>query len=732
MKKKFRYFLTNEDGLFYYTSGGQVYTTNVPTPLKYDPNDWHETSIRWARDFFLSGVFRSFSLSITFVQDGRQILAFIAATQRGYESKCKLVIEKLDTFDWQHKPYFSGDIDFSQGRLSKNQYQVEILDGGLASLLRAKQDTPYEIAINPGGAVKTLMDGIFLRTSYNYVPLGLSWTGTSGKLKSLPTAFTLQEGDYNVAVAAGQQLIDFELYSVGFVINNTEFANATFRATQAMDAIVDGNMQVRVKKTSLTGSDTLRVFLYVVDSTQTVKSITNLYIGPSLSNGQDQTFDISFSKSLTLASGDRIFLNIGSTPLQNNEFYITPNPPDQQIYKFAIRSTFRLPRTVASGDRYVDFCRKLIVDKICEGKYGFRSDFLGSPGTVLFDNRPYCTIVTSGDALRQIGTVTKPAKIKASLGESLKTGKTLWMLGLGVEQDAAGNEIVRMERDTHFFDKNSVICDLGEIEYPGQSFMQDMLYGSLDIGVARQDYDGTNGRDEFTLAGTYDFPTRSAPGKRWDMVAPHRWDMYGIEYARSQNIGKETTDDSSDDSVFLFEVNQAPTTFTIGGGSVTYHTLARRQNDLGNSATGLLFPSSAYNLSMTQKRCFLRNSPLIRASLWQQDDQVVKFQTSLKNGDVVSNLGSGQIVERGNVRVDSLGEPLYLPKLFEFNARAPKNFPDLMAANPYGRINFSVRIRGSLVQCGGFVDEVNIKPGSNDVAEWSLIVCPDVDLAKLV
>jgi hypothetical protein len=40
--------------------------------------------------------------------------------------------------------------------------------------------------------------------------------------------------------------------------------------------------------------------------------------------------------------------------------------------------------------------------------------------------------------------------------------------------------------------------------------------------------------------------------------------------------------------------------------------------------------------------------------------------------------------------------------------------------------------KGVLARLGGFLNEVKLKPGTNDVAEWSLICCPDVDLALLV
>jgi hypothetical protein len=49
----------------------------------------------------------------------------------------------------------------------------------------------------------------------------------------------------------------------------------------------------------------------------------------------------------------------------------------------------------------------MLIEKITEGKYGFRSDFLSDPNRVEFDNSPWNTIVTSGDALRRTGTSSK-------------------------------------------------------------------------------------------------------------------------------------------------------------------------------------------------------------------------------------------------------------------------------------------------------------------------------------
>lgn len=738
MKGKFRYFFATEGTprLYYRKSGGQVVSDGDRVPLQSDPIDWAETEILYARGDMFSGIFRTLSLSVAFVKDGREILHHIATSQRGYESRCLMIIEKLDSTTQLYLPYFEGAVNFSRAELTELQYNVEMQDAGLAALLIAKEDTVFELPINPGGGIRTLMDGVFLRTTYNYVPLGITWDNGNDPAVAqgywtVPIGFVGREGDYEVALSPSQQLNKNIPTVVGATFSDLEYANYAFAANQQMDVVIEGRLQVTFTVRG-GGSSTFTMLMIVAGSDRKVKSITTVSPAqPATPNGASSVIEFAINQSLSLDTGDRIMFVFPSQAARQVTFRITANPTTEQIYTLAIRSTFRLPRTDAQGDRYHDFCAKLF-GKMSDGKYGFRSDYLSNRALVAVDNKPWNTIVTSGDALRRIGNIDKPAKLKSSPGDAVKHALDMWQVGLGIERDAAGNEIIRMEHESHFYRNNEVMCDLGIVPFPAVTYMQDKLYGGLQVGVEKQDYDGLNGKDEPNMIQQWDFPTLTQPGKRWDMVSPFRWDMYGIEFTRSKYIEKKTTDDSSDDSVFLFEVNDNPSQLTYRGVTLaSFYTLARRQNDPGNNLTGMLFPASAYNAAMSPKRNLLRNGSIIRASLYQQEGQKITFQTNNKNADVASNLGSGLIVERQDIPVESLPAPLYLPILFTFTAPAPRNFPDLINAVPYGRVNFSVMVRGIAVQFGGFIDQVRLKPGNNEAAEWSLIACPDVDLSQL-
>jgi hypothetical protein len=165
--------------------------------------------------------------------------------------------------------------------------------------------------------------------------------------------------------------------------------------------------------------------------------------------------------------------------------------------------------------------------------------------------------------------------------------------------------------------------------------------------------------------------------------------------------------------------------------SAGQYLLARRQNEPGNSVSGLVAGNTSFNLGLLPKRCMQRNSPRVRAGLHLQDDTYITFQNLDQNSRVASKLSATQVVERLSELVSSFGPMPFLPIRMEFVAPPPDDFLRLVEANPTGRIPFERELYGQRVPLAGFIDQAIVNLGTREATNWSLICSPSVDLGRL-
>ena len=739
-RKQFRYYLKADANTYYYESGRDVLTTSQPKPLIFDPLEWKETDLRWARNVKYHGIFRSFVVPLSFVKDGAHILRHICATQSGYSSVCILDIQILDHTTQLYKPYYTGNIDFSKKRNYRTNFQAEVIDAGLAALVKAKESTPQEIVVKPSNdALNILMDGIRERNTSTLV-LANDFLATNTWHQMMPTiAIQSSESDIKVDVIAQtqQQGLGSNFYK------DYPFYRASIDGT----VYVDYNVRVQVGNSA--GSN-LATHSYVMlirkyDPTLTTATDYFIYNNPNFVSYVALNEAIG-TKAIQVNEGDVLVYFAGLFPFNGgagaDAFLI------YQTYEYStfnVRYDLRLPTTEIWGDRYYDFYRKFVAS-MTAGAYQGVSTFLSTPNLSVFDNKPYNTVVTCGDALRGLGRAPLPgvifrdATIKTTLDGINDDAAARWMTGIGVERDAMGNEVLRLEPLAHFYQNDVVLIELGEVKDVVENYAEDYIFNLLKVGTANQDYDNLNGKDEPNTTQVYELPETQIKNEL-NLVSPYRADMYGVEFVRANLSNKKTTDNSSDNDTFVIEVQDSPvsTTYTptptANPVTTVAYKLQRLQNNPGNFATGLISAETAFNLGDTPRRRLMRNGPRIHTALYQLDNRTILFKTTDKNDALQSRLSTatGLVVETSNISVGQLAAPLFLPIYFEFETKVVENIGDLIAANPYGRINFKMRDKNGILRTvGGFIDEVSVKPADRETQTWKLIACPDTDLSLFI
>jgi hypothetical protein len=309
-----------------------------------------------------------------------------------------------------------------------------------------------------------------------------------------------------------------------------------------------------------------------------------------------------------------------------------------------------------------------------------------------------------------------------------------------------------------------------------------MVYNTIKTGYGNYTYDKVNGLDEFNVQQNWKTNITKVV-KELDLTSPARADMYGIEITRADYFRKDTTDSSSDTDVYMVDCVQGGTylyyegqyvitgtdtitipnvlalptvggLITIGGtqyavtsatlivaGSTTiqvsgtltngtfndqiliYSATAYLVNRPAYAITGLINPSTAYNINLSPKRALLANASFIHSFI-EDDSSNIEFTSGEKNSDMVADA----LIEKEDVPVSTLGAKLYKPYYFNFECIVPDNFLDVMATNPYGLITFAYR--GNTYS--GYLWDGGVKPATRDAAKFKLLCGPNTNLLNLI
>lgn len=734
MKAPYRYSLTDSNGKYLYCNqAGQVeLPSDTPKYLDYSPIDWSELKITYERNMENFGVFRTYTLPLTFPKTTATLLRDIFA-RHGYEAVTMFHIETLNTEIQDYEPLASAEIDYTQFHGVWNNetepftVKINLMDNSLSEFIKANENLQQEIPIDGriGGLTLTI-DGIERKNAARWlVSDGLFTEGNTNPAPghSLNATIVTVDGDNkndvkDVTWKRSSLITDF--------INDGKYI---YKATATRTIEFAYNITVHIGSVSGFSYVLGKAPVYVIQkwdgSTVTVVHTIRDFTGTSF---LDQTHNLSGTVSLNASVGDEFYISvfIQPTPLANEWMNFNYDPASWITLKYYDR----LPASTAGGMRYHDVYKNLIEIQ-SGGKYTLQSNFLFQPLTS-YNSQPYYAVLSPAESIKG----RAGAKIKVSMDELRKFGRTNWMLAHGIE----GNKL-RVEPLDYFFKKDDVILTLDNWEKNSFQFSvaRDMLYSGVRVGYEPQTYDGINGADEFNTLQQYKFPVNRV-GTILDLVSPIRADIHGIEQARQaqfiytdSNGLKETATPQQDDTLFAIETDNS---FNIKRWSGTVS-----QNE------ALL---TTYNTGFSPKRGLLRNLPHIY-SIMPRDYFTSPVPASYANDEIRLTATANQ----GNLRTQFSGSPviiendsvnlsynsfkparaLFKPIYFEFNCEVEDNFLKLIYQKPYGVIRFKIPQPYPPYPARyftGFIVSVEVVTHAKKLYHWKLLSSPDNDLSLLV
>lgn len=746
-----------------------------PAHLKYTPDGWKDTLVNFGRSITYMGLFREFTVPMRFVKDGAKILRYILWT-KGKNAIAYFALHRLNRLAYPHSydTFTYGELDFVKSKQKQDDktFTINVMQGGLSKLLKAGENTVYDIAVNTDANKKTVyLDGLPFTNKIIYtVYSGQEIVGTS-----TPQFYYLGMGIVDkTGLSQGVIMQDSVFQNTAVIPNNFYFA---WSVSKTIKAKITGKISGICTYDNFGNDSNLLInIIRTSDSTNTIYQTVTIPTGGPFSDGDP--FNVSFYREIDMNPHDRLYFRVAGTPWTQHLFTI-------QSGEITVQYDVKFDPTLTEGlSPYTLFER--ITDKMTEGKYGVKSTFLQQMDDL---------ILTSGTALRR----TVPSSIKTSLTDffqAMKTrGKKKYSIGLGIE----GDKLVIEELD--YFFQDTVIMDLGVVDDLEIFIAEDLLYNTIKVGYKDQTVDDINGRNEVNVQQRYTTPNDRTP-KELDLVSPYRSDPYGIESARSDQFGQKQTSSTADNETFLLSVEKLSTvdvryyfgdfqteinggqyyikipsvlyqitngeqliisgsvsnngTFTVENTSylITGFTYIRVTQAVTNevissgtvthknteaysllrpaytSITGVDHPAEIFNVELSPKRCLLNCGGLIHSVHDKDEIKFIKFDSAVRNIELSTTIGGVTVTEKDSVVIGSLQDKLFLEYYMTFTTRVPIDYTTLMEINPYGKVKFTDSRTGMVLY--GFLWDGGINPEPKDKKSWKLIAAPNQDLSKFI
>ncbi len=761
-KDTYQFSIRNAAGQYFAVVAGSVVIQPDPNYLKKSIIDWATFQMQWKRHPVYKGVFRNFSPdTVRFTNDGAKILRHIYNTLGGRNGVANLEIRKLNKTDQQY--YFRGKcaIDFSKYINSKgdlDNVSVMLMEGGLSALLQAYDTTDYEIPVGiPGDdpdADYLWMDGVNLLGNYNY--------------QSMINADNLIEvssfshggiGDYEQSTL-GVVFIDEEgAYPVGTtqsVLPNDQVPGGTFNTAHLFKALhaFSGKLKVELNFSSIQNASlsdrncklSLWAHTYAAGGWGVPITSVKLWEDP---DGFITPGNVS---STIAASSETLYTGGWSYNYAQNESLVLAWRVEVNTVETSGNSNMQVVLAGSATPITLDYqytqatttCQALthwkVFKKLSNLLTGTAidpvSDLLTTddpPNAANYNLNPKHTYFASGDCLRQLnksadGTPTDPS-IKTNVSDFHKDAFVTLGAGLGIEI-SGGDEVLRLEKLSHFYQKGVLIADLGSKITKFKSYpYNDYVGNNIKLGYKTQTYDDVNGRFEFNAETDLQTPLvriNTKESKDLDYISPYRHDCYGEEFVRANLANKKTTDSGSDNETF--KVQSTGNTYA-GSGIVPYPYLIDRANGI-ISGLPVEVQASVFNVPFTPGRNAGRLKPWLKSNYADIPGPVLKFTTGTKNTTLVAEMATSPglvITENADVDITHVVDTddlLFLPTVLEFEAESPIDMPDLMATNPYGVF----RLKEQGVTLDGFVLECGITDATNEIYNFKLLLSPNTPL----
>ena len=372
----------------------------------------------------------------------------------------------------------------------------------------------------------------------------------------------------------------------------------------------------------------------------------------------------------TLDAGDKVFVWF-----ESNVNFIGPGTDSKNVSynlregsRFTISGNTTFPETNCTGYLVYEYLEH-IVRTITDQEDVFRSEFFGRTDTSTVyaqDGEGSLLFITNGNFIRQ----TDNRSLFANWQDAFDSLNAIYCLGWGFETLANGQQVLRCEPKSYFYDKNTTALEVTELEQLEFFVDTSLLYSNVVVGYPElESIDQINGVDEFNTERTFVSPLTNV-SQELDIRSQFR--ASGFEIENQRRLIESTNDSQLDDETFVIVVKRS------GGGFVV-----EQGNDFQN-VTNVFDPDSAYNLRITPARNFRRWANILSSSILRSSNKTFAFTAGEGNYLVSSTLpGEQPVAENGDVTFTN-SQALFFPEKYRMTIKYPRSSRTIVDNNIRG------------------------------------------------
>lgn len=751
----FYFFITDSLGRSAYWENNIVKWQTTPRPLNFSPDGWMDTQPTFTRSSKYYGLNRQFTTPYKFVEDGAFILRYLLFTGKSYEETVYLNINKWNDLTDLYETYYKGEFDLIEILDdSPTGITVNLVEGGFAKLLNASDDTVYEIT--PDRDI--FIEGIELFETARYAEIDTEINGSAGQAHALPMVFLEVEGETAGIEHQGQ---NFDEFSDGFFI----------RSADELTINIVGTMKYRLGPFC----ENYRLALIRVPAVGSISEII-AYEPASTAEG---SHEIILDLQVTLNPGDALRYSVTA-------FFDVSIPNHHLIHVYyeswPITITYNntLTSSICRAIRPLDLLRALILKITGNAAYTVSSALL---------TQYQHLYITSGDCIRQLEDAiikTSFSDFFKAFDAILTAGFGISGLASVFEARSyfynSSSVTLNLSEvaDLQISLAADLLANTAKFGYANQSYED--LNGRLEFNTTAQwEFPVTKLKRAYEMISPYradsygiEFTRKNLEGKTTtDDSADNDVFIINVDEDQSEFITQQSIDYlgatqtftfngaagdealynekkhfviSNDNVLGFFTGNYTIASATVNGlnldivinetpnastanfdADISFLPVVRRE-----TYTTLLpanLPASTFNIEdLTPKRMLLKHGRWLRAMMYFFTLEKLNFLTLDKNKELSTTLAGVTITEKANVRVDTLGAPLFYPYIFSFKTRVPSTFMSLFKSAVNGHVQFSYN--GFVLY--GFPVNMSVKPGLNEAQEWKLLASPLCNLPDLV
>ena len=560
--------------------------------------NWEDVEISIKRKGF-GGVYRTFGDSFEFAGDSYMLLEDEFLTN--YLNASAVIVIGVLNNSWTYNEKIRCNLDFSSYQNNGNTISIKAIDNSAESIINANKSQVYDIPVSSLKSDELYYDRMELNNKADFVVI--------------PTEEQTSEGLYSIILPKGIQgpfLLPLGYTTSNFPnkntidIGDTPLTDRNYVELLANHYLVKALTPVTVKlRISLniqvgsmnTGKDSFLWFVavkQVYDEEGILKQVLveEIQMNPNSFNEIDREYEVD------LGTGERFYYQI--MPVSGNHILSSP-------VALTISNVKEISVSYTGRNEPVNFDaftpNKLLTSIL--SNMGL-TDMTGE----VKDGEITIPYMIAAESIRGITN----SKVHTSFSKFAEWAKAC----LGYYYKIEGKKVIFCHL-TELYDPDTV-KELEHVNSIDISIDNSLIYSGVDVGYEKKDYDEINGRDEFHVKNSFSTGI-SINDNIYKLISPYRADCYGIEFL-AQKRDEETKDDSSDNDLFIVDAISVldPSTSSI----------KLKLNRQGDRPSGVLFPSSIFNVAYSPRRMLLANKDILSSCTSR-----LEFTASEGNADAV-------------------------------------------------------------------------------------------------